>query len=406
VPDELLAKPMPAHFQDFIFTRELAEVYLLLDNVSTSSEKSLPPSPGLAAQGQPAEPDLIEEICRIVWPPTVSQAVQAEQAATLIRARDELNRRAAPATGATIAFTLLVAGEDTALDARSKLSSSILRRVGSEGGPGAGLMAGLPGGPPTSRFSLASTAFPNLLRYATVFRLFVPFVVIMLFILFVATSVLSWDIAAGNGVLAQWNTVQSEIAKGPDPTVAPAKSTGATTSALSRNEQNNRDLAFAEKNLSDWLNGWSWIGFPTTLNLPKAGGDATPAESVANAQWAGNLLNILGGAVLPICYGLLGAGASVVRQLSARIKESLLAPRHMTLSGVQLTLGAVIGGCIGLFVTPSGAASASAPGLLGSVPLSASALCFIAGFGVDGVFQALEGLIRRVFNVSDPTVKH
>jgi len=40
------------------------------------------------------------------------------------------------------------------------------------------------------------------------------------------------------------------------------------------------------------------------------------------------------------------------------------------------------------------------------VPLSASALCFIAGFGVDGVFQALEGLIRRVFNVSDPTVKH
>ena len=71
MPDELLAKPMPAHFQDFIFTRELAEVYLLLDNVSTSSEKSLPPSPGLAAQGQPAEPDLIEEICRIVWPPTV-----------------------------------------------------------------------------------------------------------------------------------------------------------------------------------------------------------------------------------------------------------------------------------------------------------------------------------------------
>jgi hypothetical protein len=114
---------------------------------------------------------------------------------------------------------------------------------------------------------------------------------------------------------------------------------------------------------------------------------------------------VLGGAVLPIFYGLLGASASVVRQLSQRIRDSLLAPRHLMLSLVQLTLGAVIGGCIGLFVTPSGAPSSAAPGLLGSVPLSASALCFIAGFGVEGVFQALESLIRRVFNLPDPNAK-
>jgi hypothetical protein len=63
----------------------------------------------------------------------------------------------------------------------------------------------------------------------------------------------------------------------------------------------------------------------------------------------------------------------------------------------------LIGGCIGLFVTPSGAPSSAAPGLLGSVPLSASALCFLAGFGVDGVFQALEGLMQRVFSIPDPT---
>jgi hypothetical protein len=116
-------------------------------------------------------------------------------------------------------------------------------------------------------------------------------------------------------------------------------------------------------------------------------------------------LNVLGGAVLPTLYGLLGAGAAVVRTMSARIRESLLSPRHLQLTLVQLTLGAVIGGCIGLFVTPSGAPSSAAPGLLGSVPLSASALCFIAGFGVDGVFQALESLLRRVFNIPDPTAK-
>jgi hypothetical protein len=119
------------------------------------------------------------------------------------------------------------------------------------------------------------------------------------------------------------------------------------------------------------------------------------------------LLNVLGGAVLPICYGLLGAGAAVARSIVTRIRESLLAPRHLMLFLMQLALGAIIGGCIGLFVTPSGGTNGPSDttpsGILGSVPLSASALCFIAGFGVDGVFLALEGLIGRVFNIPDPT---
>jgi hypothetical protein len=59
------------------------------------------------------------------------------------------------------------------------------------------------------------------------------------------------------------------------------------------------------------------------------------------------ILNVLGGAVLPTLYGLLGAGAAVVRTMSARIRESLLSPRHLQLTFVQLTLGALIGGCIG-----------------------------------------------------------
>jgi hypothetical protein len=74
---------------------------------------------------------------------------------------------------------------------------------------------------------------------------------------------------------------------------------------------------------------------------------------------------------------------------------------------VQLVLGAVIGGCIGLFVTPAGggAGAGGTPGLFGSVPLAPSALCFIAGFGVEGVFIALETLIVRIFNINDPAHK-
>jgi hypothetical protein len=62
----------------------------------------------------------------------------------------------------------------------------------------------------------------------------------------------------------------------------------------------------------------------------------------------------------------------------------------------------VIGGCVGLFIAPPGGA-APGTGLMGSVVLSASALSFIAGFGVEGVFVALESLIKRVFNIPEPT---
>jgi hypothetical protein len=114
---------------------------------------------------------------------------------------------------------------------------------------------------------------------------------------------------------------------------------------------------------------------------------------------------VVGTAVLPLCYGILGAGAAVVRGLWAKMRESLLSPRDYTLALLQLALGATIGACIALFVNPSGQSPGSEIGLLGSWALSTSALAFIAGFGVEGVFVALESLVRRVFNISDPVRK-
>jgi hypothetical protein len=43
--------------------------------------------------------------------------------------------------------------------------------------------------------------------------------------------------------------------------------------------------------------------------------------------------------------------------------------------------------------------SGQSDGLFAGVALTGSALSFIAGFGVEGVFVALEGLVRRVFNL-------
>jgi hypothetical protein len=87
----------------------------------------------------------------------------------------------------------------------------------------------------------------------------------------------------------------------------------------------------------------------------------------------------------------------VVRNLWGKMRDSLLQPRDLTLSLGQLALGAVIGACIGLFINPSG--SQGSAGLTAAVTLTPSALSFIAGFYVEGVFVALEAFMRRVFNL-------
>jgi hypothetical protein len=113
------------------------------------------------------------------------------------------------------------------------------------------------------------------------------------------------------------------------------------------------------------------------------------------------LVEVLASSVLPLFYGVLGAGTAVVRNISSKMSDSLLKPRDITLSLWQLVLGAVIGASIGLFI-PSGVGSQSTVGIASSVPLAPSALSFIAGFGVEGVFVMLEGFIKRVFTIPEP----
>ncbi len=447
--------------QDFIFARELAEVYLLLDNVSASTSKRLPGG-GAAAQAAGPAQDLIAQICAIGWPPKGSDLEQAEQAAILMRARDQLNIYAAPATGSTIAFTLLVAGED-----RPRTGAWLrgLRRVWNAlgGSPTSEEEEEASDTPPwtgeewrrrpPTRTSLAAWAFPNLAPRAASFRGWMRLIIAGLFVWLIWTCLLSWNVATGNAFMTQLTNavaahdkvtdlITAETARqaadlsgpqdaaGAAPASASAAPSGpfyayceapkllgtetapdgsviqryhsATEQRICEQEARTRaDVDAAHANIAQWLTSWRWTRcLPESLFGRRC--DPRPFSEEAYEQWAATLLGVLGGAVLPICFGLLGAGAAVVRSLSARMRDSLLSPRDLILSLVQLALGAVIGGCIGLFVTPAGTSDADKQGLLGSVPLSASALCFIAGFGVESVFLALEGLLKRVFNAVEP----
>jgi hypothetical protein len=504
----------PVQIRDFIFVRELSEVYLLLDFISGRWDK------GLAPDVQ----ELITEICEIGWPPEAGQASQAHQAAILLQAKDKLNAAAKPANGATIAFTLLVVGEDDPRQ-RSRWGRHVDRRGGGVAQPGAGGGEGMradagpppwlggPSGPgglmgdsasrsapgsgrgdgghgsggggagggggngwpgsragagngdliapgggftrPPTRMSLARTAFPGLIGPAGKFSRGIWRIVVGLVIWLVFTCLLSWNVTAGNVILTHLDTLRTQqreltakvsdaeaklaadelarLAKGApqaaavmppsmhlvvycDPERAPQLDNTPPAQRYrsieeyhlcTQDNRLDRERSVTRRNLAAWLQPWKALYRSATYFLepipeppqrpgraPRQGGDEETARI---------LTLVLGSAVLPLCYGILGAGAAVVRDLWRKMRESMLSPRDHSLALGQLALGATIGACIGLFVNASGTGSTAEPALAGAWTLSGSALSFIAGFGVEGVFQAMESFVRRVFNVPDPS---
>lgn len=426
----------------------LAEVFLLLDNISATQTKKLPESMGDDALfKEDSGKGWLEQVCDIHWPSTEGHTSEARDAAKLLRVRDMLNGAAAPATGYTIAFTLMMAGETP--------ESTAGRWRARWGWPPLVFEAAdQPASPPaasrllSSRREFAAKAFPVLEQTARGARRQWWLLRNALAIWLALTCVFSWHIAAGVTLAERWRTQHEEVqrlqtladaqsAPGDDSvpvddaadangneTAAPAAAAPGPPSgkagpgldpslkvqkghreAAQRTLSEARTIeAAASNNLLAWVReeGKTSICFLSAIGWHAerpclswlAGKDP---RTGSNLEWAVIYVGLLAGTVLPIFYGVLGAWAAVVRAISAKMRGSTLSPRDVQRAGVQLVLGAVIACCIGLFV-PGGERDEQS-GLFGSIPLTLSALCFIAGFGVEGVFQTLEELVRRVFNL-------
>lgn len=469
--DDHLAPPAdnisPTHIQDFIFVRELCEVYLLLDHISGRWDKTFPTT----APGTTPDPHLandsvsVEAICKIGWPVMGSPVERAQQAATLLLAKDRLNAASKPANGATIAFTLMVVGEENRQSDRSpkakRRSAETSDAVGSHGtekrfdgerdphqaraDSGKGWL-GEHRTPPT-RMYLAHKAFPGLINAATEFRRRISTLVYSLVAFLIVTCLLSWYAAAGNIILTHLDTVHaqereisrkigimvtSSLADNLKPTTAPAGS-GLEEVSLSRTD----NLALTAKGDPVYSAEACRAYFIHTLDRSKSAEpfyicdmlddklkeheaiganlarwlfwkNAWPGPKIEphanNEEFSRIMTQVLISSVLPFFYGILGAGAAVLRDLWSKMRESCLSPRDSTLAFGQLALGAIIGACISLFISPA-IAGAPSESVLGGFILTGSALSFVAGFGVEGVFQALESLVRRIFNNPDPTKK-
>jgi len=383
---------------DFVLNRELAEVHLLLDNISADPDTTI----SALATAQPPvglPDDWVRMICEIRWPPTVTTRDQASQAALLIRVKDYLNRLSKPASGATIAFTLLVTQEEE--NESDRTGFSLIDR-----------------GPvrdrPPSRSSLAASAYPDLIPKAAKFRFAMKSMSLLLLGWLIFTCLLSWYVAWGNAAVADLTAARNGVA-------AAELNVGELQAGAAASET----AANPPRSTTDFVSAYC---DPPEIVAARDRGRPPPYESVQQLQaceplirrraeverfersldawalWGDSdsarwLANILATAVLPILYGFLGAGAAIVRSLSRKIKASTLSPRDLHLSFQQLALGAVIGACIGLFIAHPGTGTGETT-LLGPVTLSGSAISFVAGFGVEAVFQALEALISRIFNIA------
>jgi hypothetical protein len=119
----------------------------------------------------------------------------------------------------------------------------------------------------------------------------------------------------------------------------------------------------------------SWVVW-----LPSEG----PAVSLATLAI---VLDFLATYVLPALYGLLGACAFVLRQLSADIAELRFANDLRVRYTLRLNIGLLAGLAVGWFITPDQSASVIAN-------LSPLALAFVAGYGSDLLFAVLDRIVH------------
>jgi hypothetical protein len=94
--------------------------------------------------------------------------------------------------------------------------------------------------------------------------------------------------------------------------------------------------------------------------------------------------------VMPLCYGLLGAMAAALRLVRRKVDAATLASTDRAHLQQGAILGVLCGAVIGLFANQIGGAAETGG-------LGISALAFVAGYNVDGVFRFLDELSDRVF---------
>ena len=116
------------------------------------------------------------------------------------------------------------------------------------------------------------------------------------------------------------------------------------------------------------------------------------------------VVNALNTIVTPAAFGFLGTYAGLMRSITLKVRDSVLAPRDYQVAWVSIPLGMIAGLAVGLFFNNQNAALGKAAG--STITLTAAGLSFLAGFGSESFFEFLTTLLTRLMppEVRPPTV--
>jgi hypothetical protein len=144
---------------------------------------------------------------------------------------------------------------------------------------------------------------------------------------------------------------------------------------------------------------------PAGTMMAVGGGEASSQPDDTEIKLAPKLL-VHGNFLLPVIFAFLGAAAHVVLEFYTKLQTSTLTPDDRDLGLIRLVLGMVVGTCIGLaFSSTVPAPDKTVTDLVASLSLTASGISFLAGFGVEGVFDMLGQVVKRVFPSQLPMAK-
>lgn len=425
-----------------IFRRDLNEVHLLMDFISSLPGKglddlSLPDpewKPTAVNQSRPhMDPAAtVARISLIRFPPSPNPETRAADAAVLLLAKDRLNDLARPARGHSIAYTTM-------------FSSGIPLWRGSRN---------------PSRYDLALGAYPEAVRNVRLFRLLYLLLLAFGLLWLVLTGFSYWDVALGTSILRNMSAIETErdnfyranpnllgcpgtgtVGNGEARGVAPAENQRDPVSCRRLEQLLANETAAAEEltKYGDCAGGWQqflvvrcWPApqpfgaarplrsretpDPARAGLPVQGASGGPAAvppgnlpavttqqlGLANASNVATTLAVFGTYIVPVMFGVLGTLVAAFRSVHDQVRDSLLSPRDALLLLTNVPIGAIAGLAVGLFFRVSDGTVTGLSGLPSTVSLSVAGLAFLTGYAADAFFSFLDSIRSQVFRATNP----
>jgi hypothetical protein len=158
-----------------------------------------------------------------------------------------------------------------------------------------------------------------------------------------------------------------------------------------------RRLLINEAQILDW-NRWVdrlFLGIRARVTPDTRIGAAEPERVLAASERAVSArVDDIAALLLPL-YGFIGAAAFVFRRLMQKVQAAELDATEVRQAIIRLALGTILGGVIGLFFGPDGAALGGEA--MPVKELGLSALALLAGYAVELVFTFFDFIIRALF---------